>query len=160
MSLGTPENSAIQKLFIIIIIQLFGFYGPENCTGPLKELVTYLAAALRPVNHATPGWIPIGSRNQNQNSKVGRLCCLMSSDVGWHIRDKLRPMPKHGSVYSFTSTETRRLVMTDSPGRPPRLSHSSWTMTRLGVIIIIIIDNFCIALFSGVPRLTVCPTIH
>ena len=30
--------------------------------------------------------------------------------------------------YSFTSTETRRLVRTDSPGRPPRLSHSSWTM--------------------------------
>ena len=29
------------------------------------------------------------------------LCCLMSSDVGWHvtfIRDKLRPMPKHGST--------------------------------------------------------------
>ena len=26
------------------------------------------------------------------------LCCLMSSDVGWHIRDKLRPMPKHGSI--------------------------------------------------------------
>ena len=26
------------------------------------------------------------------------------------------------------STETRRLVRTDSPGRPPRLSHSSWTM--------------------------------
>ena len=31
--------------------------------------------------------------------------------------------------YSFTSTETRRLVRTDSPGRPPWLSHSSWTMT-------------------------------
>ena len=30
--------------------------------------------------------------------------------------------------YSFTSTETRRLVRADSPGRPPRLSHSSWTM--------------------------------
>ena len=58
------------------------------------------------------------------------LCCLMSSDVGWHIRDKLRPMSKHGSVdqYSFTSTETRRLVRMDSPGRPPQLSHSSWTM--------------------------------
>ena len=28
--------------------------------------------------------------------------------------------------YSFTSTETR----TDSPGRPPRLSHNSWTMKR------------------------------
>ena len=28
----------------------------------------------------------------------------------------------------FTSAETRRLVRTDSPGRPPRLSHISWTM--------------------------------
>ena len=27
-----------------------------------------------------------------------RLCCLMSSGVGWHIRDKLRPMPTHGSI--------------------------------------------------------------
>ena len=53
--------------------------------------------------------------------------CLMSSDVSWHIRDKLwqcRSMVQ----YSFTSTETKRLVRTDSPGRPPRLSHSSWTM--------------------------------
>ena len=24
--------------------------------------------------------------------------CLMSSDVSWHIRDKLWPMPKHGSI--------------------------------------------------------------
>ena len=24
--------------------------------------------------------------------------CLMSSDVTWHIRDKLWPMPKHGSI--------------------------------------------------------------
>ena len=24
--------------------------------------------------------------------------CLMSSDVGWHIRDKLWPMPNHGSI--------------------------------------------------------------
>ena len=24
--------------------------------------------------------------------------CLMSSDVGWHIRDKLRPMREHGSI--------------------------------------------------------------
>ena len=31
--------------------------------------------------------------------------------------------------YSFTSTETRRLVMTESPGRPPRLSHSSCHIT-------------------------------
>ena len=26
--------------------------------------------------------------------------------------------------------ETRRLVRMDSPGRPPRLSHSSWTMNK------------------------------
>ena len=25
-------------------------------------------------------------------------CCLMSSGVSWHIRDKLRPMPRHGSI--------------------------------------------------------------
>ena len=31
--------------------------------------------------------------------------------------------------YSFTSTETRKLVRTDSPGWPPPLSHSSWTMS-------------------------------
>ena len=28
----------------------------------------------------------------------------------------------------FTSTETVRLVRTESPGRPPRLSQSSWTL--------------------------------
>ena len=33
--------------------------------------------------------------------------------------------------YSSMSTETRRLVRTDSPGRPPRLSHSSRTMQIL-----------------------------
>ena len=63
-----------------------------------------------------------------QPSGVVVKWCLMSSDVGWHIRDKLRPMLKHGSII-FTSTETRRLIRTNSPGRPPGLSHSSWTMT-------------------------------
>ena len=33
--------------------------------------------------------------------------------------------------YCFTSMETRRLVRTDSPGRPPRLSHNSWTMNLI-----------------------------
>ena len=31
----------------------------------------------------------------------------------------------------FTSTETVRLIRTESPGRPPQLSHSSWTLTVL-----------------------------
>ena len=32
-----------------------------------------------------------------------RLCCLMSSDVGWRItiRDKLRPMRSHGSILLY-----------------------------------------------------------
>ena len=30
----------------------------------------------------------------------------------------------------FTSTETVRLTRTGSPGRPPRLSHSSWTLLQ------------------------------
>ena len=29
----------------------------------------------------------------------------------------------------FTSTETIRLIRMESPGRPPRLSHSSWTLS-------------------------------
>ena len=27
--------------------------------------------------------------------------CLMSSDVSWHIRDKLWPMPQHGSIQLY-----------------------------------------------------------
>ena len=49
----------------------------------------------------------------------------MSSDVRWHIRDKLWPMPISIVQCCFTSTETVRLIRTESPGRPPRLSHSS-----------------------------------
>ena len=32
------------------------------------------------------------------NEIVQLSWCLMSSDVIWHIRDKLWPMPKHGSI--------------------------------------------------------------
>ena len=28
-------------------------------------------------------------------------CCLMSPDVSWHIRDKLWPMPRHGSIILY-----------------------------------------------------------
>ena len=48
----------------------------------------------------------------------------MSADILGTSCDQCRSMVQ----YSFTSTETGRLVRTDSPGRPPRLSHSSWTM--------------------------------
>ena len=48
----------------------------------------------------------------------------MSVDILGTSRDQCVSMVQ----YCFTSTETIRLVRTDSPGRPPRLSHSSWTM--------------------------------
>ena len=48
----------------------------------------------------------------------------MSVDILGTSCDQCRSMVQ----YSFTSTETRRLVRTDSPGRPPWLSHSSWIM--------------------------------
>ena len=69
-------------------------------------------------------------KRSNSAIYVGRWCCLMSSDVGWHIRDKLR---RNMVQYCFTSTETRRLVRTDSLGRPPRLSHCSWTMSTRAI---------------------------
>ena len=50
----------------------------------------------------------------------------MSADILGTSWDQCRSMVQ----YSFTSTETKRLVRTDSPGRPPRLSHSSWTMHK------------------------------
>ena len=56
---------------------------------------------------------------------LGRRCC-MSVDILGTSWDQCRSMVQ----YSFTSTETRRLVRTDSPGRPPRLSHSSCTMIK------------------------------
>ena len=43
----------------------------------------------------------------------------MSADILGTSRDQCRSMVQ----YCFTSTKTRRLVRTDSPGRPPRLSH-------------------------------------
>jgi len=47
----------------------------------------------------------IKKRNRNTDREIHRhqnrwsvSWCLMSSDVSWHIRDKLWPMPKHGSI--------------------------------------------------------------
>jgi len=50
----------------------------------------------------------------------------MSVDVLGTSWDQCQSMVQ----YSFMSTETRRLVRTDNPGWPPRLSHSSWTRSR------------------------------
>ena len=52
-------------------------------------------------------------------------CPRMSVDILGTNCDQCRSTVQ----YCFTSTETIRLVRTNSPGRPPRLSHSSWTLT-------------------------------
>ena len=35
---------------------------------------------------------------EHYDKKIKMNWCLMSSDVSWHIRDKLWPMPKHSSI--------------------------------------------------------------
>ena len=59
-----------------------------------------------------------------------RSCCCprTSVDILGTSWDQCRGMVQ----YCFMSTEARRLVRTNSPGRPPRLSHSSWTMSGIG----------------------------
>ena len=41
----------------------------------------------------------------------------LSSDVGWHIRDKLRPVPKHSSVLLYVHGNHEARYGTDSPGQ-------------------------------------------
>ena len=74
----------------------------------------------------------------------------MSVDILGTSRDQCRSTVQ----YSFTSTETRRLVRTDSPGRPPRLSLSSWTMT------LSLPERSCIKLGSGVGHFNVSLTVR
>ena len=74
----------------------------------------------------------------------------MSVDILGTSWDQSRSMVQ----YSFTSTEARRLVRTDSPGRPPRLSHSSWTMSRS-----VVVGRFFIALFSALEQIH-CAEVH
>ena len=50
--------------------------------------------------HTAPELCP-SAYQPNALLQAKRLCCLMSSDVGWHIRDKLRPMPKHSSILFY-----------------------------------------------------------
>ena len=52
--------------------------------------------------------------------------------------------------YCFTSTETRRVVRTQSPGRPG----STFTQLLNSVYLFIIADHFYIKLFSAAPQLS------
>ena len=44
--------------------------------------------------------------------------CLMSSDVSWHIRDKLWPMPKHGAIILYVHGRTAQDGQLDSHTAP------------------------------------------
>ena len=45
-----------------------------------------------------PNALPLGQTGSHTRNMMMMKWCLMSSDVSWHIRDKLRPMSKHGSI--------------------------------------------------------------
>ena len=98
----------------------------RNTCSLVVEVLLYVHRNRRLIMDGSPGRPP---RLSHSSWTLTYVCCLISSDVGWHILatrwDQCRSMVQ----YCFTSTETIRLVRTDSPGRPPRLSNSSWTLT-------------------------------
>ena len=61
--------------------------------------------------------------------------------------------------YCFTSTETIRLVRTESPGRPLRLSHNLWTPSYLTILCVICkgqpVQCCVVASFATVSKCTV-----
>ena len=78
---------------------------------------------IRPIRDGGKGGGGGGGRRRDEVVQFScvALCPRMSVDILGTSGDQRRSMVQ----YSFTSTKTRRLVRTDSPGRPPRLSHSS-----------------------------------
>ena len=79
-----------------------------------------LDTAQRPCHLLKPNWRP--SSSHSISTLIMMKWCLMSSRMSVDI------LGTSCDQCRSTSTETRRLVRTNSLGRPPRLSHSSWTM--------------------------------
>ena len=63
-----------------------------------RDMILHLYSELAPLAESPP--LPPSFRffPLSYHVVVVLLNQLMSSDIGWHIRDKLRPMPKQGSV--------------------------------------------------------------
>ena len=61
---------------------------PPNCQNWSSYAATEGALPLSPLMQLSA---PDAVSPLRKVSVLGRLCCLMSSDVSWHIRDKLRP---------------------------------------------------------------------
>jgi len=70
-------------------------------------------------------WLVVGVLTSGRFGCVA-YCPRVSVDILGTSWDQCVSMVQ----YCLTSTETMRLVRTDSPGRPPRFSrHSSWTLS-------------------------------
>ena len=72
--------------------------------GRLSQFSTYVSLVIITLPAGTKSPTPPANpRPQrwplpSEGHSVMMKWCLVSSDVRWHIRDKLRPMPKHGSI--------------------------------------------------------------
>ena len=65
-----------------------------------KMLTTRLSYTVVTYSVMTYGVMADNMMTVQRNNMMMMSWCLMSSDVIWHIRDKLWPMPKHGSIKS------------------------------------------------------------
>ena len=60
------------------------------------------------------------------------LLCLMSSDVSWHIREKLWPMPKHGSTVGLLRSGAQDVHLDFHTA--PELCVSTANLTHLSLL--------------------------
>ena len=68
----------------------------HTCPLPLDKIIVLHAGKNRPrLSYRITERV---RKHSNTWSMLLLSWCLMSSDVIWHIRDKLWPMPKHGSI--------------------------------------------------------------
>ena len=85
-------------------LKVLGLDGSTGCTRVMWSIGTTSSVSKPTATlHIFPNFIwYTGAQTQihrhTQYQAIMMSWCLMSSDVSWHIRDKLWPMPKHGSI--------------------------------------------------------------
>ena len=105
-----------------------GWRGFEKLIFTRMPTVTNINSGQRIARAAVHNYtckLKISSSSSSSSCSSGVASCpRMSVDILGTSWDQCASMVQ----YCFASTETIRLVRTESPGRPPRLSHSSWTL--------------------------------
>ena len=103
------------RVFYIFIVWFFFFFFFMSMHAPTKvvtedklSLIFYFFFFLPP----PPPPPPLQNSTMDTTMMMMMSWCLMSSDVIWHIRDKLWPMPKHGSIKSTYVRCMRVLAVT------------------------------------------------